>query len=160
MADIIRSPRLEELPRLSALGFRSKAFWGYDEAFMEACRAELSFQPGELTTTSLALMERDMALVAVAQVKLEGPEAELAKLFVEPAAIGSGAGWLMFDWAWRTARALGAHRLVIEADPHAAPFYRRMGARDTGVTRSHSISGRLLPRLVLALRPDTGNEPS
>jgi len=34
---------IDELPGLSDLCFRSKAVWGYDKEFMEACRGELSF---------------------------------------------------------------------------------------------------------------------
>jgi hypothetical protein len=36
----IRAPRADELSRLSDLCFRSKAVWGYDAAFTEACRDE------------------------------------------------------------------------------------------------------------------------
>ena len=43
MSLTIRAPTIDELPDLSDLCFRSKAVWGYDEEFMEACRGELSF---------------------------------------------------------------------------------------------------------------------
>jgi hypothetical protein len=46
---------------------------------------------------------------------------------------------------------MGARRVFIEADPDAAPFYRRMGARDAGLAPSGSIAGRMLPRLVFEL---------
>jgi hypothetical protein len=45
----------------------------------------------------------------------------------------------------------GAHRLSVEADPGAAPFYRRMGAQDVGLAPSRSITGRMLPKLIKAL---------
>jgi len=41
--------------------------------------------------------------------------------------------------------------MVIESDPGAAPFYRRMGAVDDGVATSASIPGRTIPRLKLTL---------
>ena len=40
---------------------------------------------------------------------------------------------------------------MIEADPDAAPFYRRMGAQDVGLAPSGSIPGRMLPKLVKEL---------
>ena len=47
----IRTPRPDELSSLSDLCFRSKAVWGYDAAFMEACRGELTLrwyrEPGQ-----------------------------------------------------------------------------------------------------------------
>jgi hypothetical protein len=41
--------------------------------------------------------------------------------------------------------------MIIEADPDAAPFYRRLGARDAGLAPSGSIAGRMLPKLVVEL---------
>jgi hypothetical protein len=46
---------------------------------------------------------------------------------------------------------MGAHRMAIEADPDAAPFYRRMGAKDSGFAPSGSIPGRMLPKLIKEL---------
>ena len=50
----IRPPTVDELSGLSDLCFRSKAVWGYDEEFMEACRGELSFEPRDLALTPIA----------------------------------------------------------------------------------------------------------
>jgi hypothetical protein len=55
-------------------------------------------------------------------------------------------------WAAGVARNMGATRLFIEADPDAAPFYRRMGAVDVGLAPSGSIPGRILPKLAVDLR--------
>ena len=46
----------------------------------------------------------------------------------------------------------GAKVMMIDADPGAADFYRRMGAVDDGVIASTVIPGRFLPRLKLELR--------
>jgi len=37
---VLRPAVRAEADALSQLGLRSKAYWGYDEAFIEACRAE------------------------------------------------------------------------------------------------------------------------
>jgi GNAT superfamily N-acetyltransferase len=148
LSRIIRLPAVEELPALSALCFRSKAVWGYDDNFMEACRRELSIQPCDLRSTSIAVAEESGIVVGVAQIKVIGSEADLLKLFVEPTALRGGVGRALFAWATDLAISQGAHRLVIEADPDAAPFYRRMGAKDVGLAPSASILGRMLPKLV------------
>lgn len=145
---LFRTPTVEELPALSALCFRSKAIWGYDNDFMEACRSELSIEPRELQSTSIAVAEDNGKIVGVAQIKVVGGQADLVKLFVEPAALRGGVGKALFAWAIDTAVSMGADDLVIEADPDAAPFYRRMGAEDRGFAPSGSIRGRLLPKLV------------
>ena len=145
----LRAALQNELPSLSGLCLRSKAHWGYDEAFLAACRAELTIHPDELQTTSVQVAERDAAVVGLAQVKVDGADADLLKLFIEPALMKAGIGRLLFEWATVTARELGAVRMMIEADPGAAPFYERMGAQHAGFTSSQSIPGRMLPRMLL-----------
>lgn len=148
MSRILRPPTLEELPALSALCFRSKEVWGYDNDFMEACRRELSIDSNDLRSTSIAVAEQDGRLVGVAQIKIVGNEADLLKLFVEPTALRRGIGKALFAWAADLATSQGADHILIEADPDAAPFYRRMGAQDVGLAPSGSIPGRMLPKLI------------
>jgi GNAT superfamily N-acetyltransferase len=148
---IIRTPTIDELPSLSNLCFRSKAAWGYDEAFMEACRAELSFELRDLQSTSIAVAEHDGKPIGVAQVLVAADQAVLLKLFVEPDAFRRGIGTALLAWASDVAKSRGATRLTIEADPDAAPFYRTMGAYDVGQTPSGSIPGRMLPKLAIDL---------
>lgn len=147
----IRSPTREELSGLSDLCFRSKAVWRYDAAFMDACRDELTFDQHELQSTSIAVAELGGNAIGVAQVKVVGSEAELLKLFVEPAALRKGIGRTLLNWAIEISSAKGAVRLTIDADPDAVPFYLRMGARRAGEAPSGSIPGRMLPRLIIEL---------
>ena len=144
---------IDELSSLSDLCFRSKAVWGYDEEFMEACRGELSFAPRDLASTSIAVAEHDGKPIGVAQVKVVDDEADLLKLFVEPDVLHSGIGKALFAWATDVAKKLGARRMTIDADPDAAPFYRRMGAYDVGHAPSGSVPGRMLPKLAINLFP-------
>jgi GNAT superfamily N-acetyltransferase len=147
LALIIRSAHVDELPGLSDLCLRSKAVWGYDEEFMKACRGELSFGPQDLESTHVAVAEKDCRILGVVQVRISADSAELLKLFVEPEVLRKGTGKALFAWATDISRRMGTHRLIIEADPDAAAFYRRMGARNAGTAPSVSIAGRMLPRL-------------
>lgn len=126
--------------------------WGYDNDFMEACRKELTIELSDLRSTSIAVAEENGKVVGVAQIKLVGNEADLLKLFVEPTILRGGVGRTLFVWATEMATSRGADRLMIEADPDAAAFYRRMGAEDYGFAPSGSIAGRMLPKLVKELR--------
>jgi GNAT superfamily N-acetyltransferase len=126
--------------------------WGYDNDFMEACRRELTIEPSDLGSTSIAVAEKDGKIVGIAQIKVVGSEADLLKLFVEPTTLRGGVGRTLFVWATDQATSRGANRLVIEADPDAVAFYRRMGAEDCGFAPSGSIAGRMLPKLVKDLR--------
>lgn len=143
----LRAPSPDETELLTELCLRSKAVWGYDADFMQACRAELTIRPADLAQSTFRMALVDDAIVGVAQIAVTGDDAELAKLFVAPGAIGTGVGKTLFAWAADEARRRGAKRLWIEADPDAAAFYRRMGATDAGSVPSGSIPGRFLPRL-------------
>jgi GNAT superfamily N-acetyltransferase len=147
----LRPARPEEGAVLTELCLRSKAVWGYDDAFMAACRKELTLTPATIQASRVEVAEMDGRLAGVAEVKSSGDTAQLEKLFVEPAMLRTGTGRKLLDWAKATARAAGATALVIEADPDAAEFYRRMGAVDDGLVPSGSIPGRLIPRLNLPL---------
>jgi GNAT superfamily N-acetyltransferase len=149
----IRTPRPDELSSLSDLCFRSKAVWGYDAAFMEACRGELTLDARDLQLTPIAVAERDGKPIGVAQVKVVDDEADLLKLFVEPDVLHGGIGKALFAWATDVAKNLGARRMTIDADPDAAAFYRRMGAYDVGHAPSGSVPGRMLPKLAINLFP-------
>lgn len=39
----IRSALADDADAISALAFRSKKYWRYDDAFMDSCRAELTY---------------------------------------------------------------------------------------------------------------------
>jgi GNAT superfamily N-acetyltransferase len=147
----LRIPEPDEAPALTALCIRSKAVWGYQKDFMDACRDELTLTPADLRSPHVQVVENDGRLIGVVQVTVREGTADLSKLFVDPTQLGTGAGRLLFKWATAAARKAEATILVIEADPCAAGFYRRMGAVDDGTAPSGSIAGRFIPKLKFLL---------
>ncbi|MFZ3557581.1 GNAT family N-acetyltransferase [Streptomyces sp. BH055] len=148
----LRPARPDEAARLSALALRSKAHWGYDEAFMAACVDELTLHPSEVVRRRTTVAEgADGRLIGL--VTLEGPPpvGELGLMFVDPDAIGLGVGRLLFEHLRDAARAAGFRAVSWSADPNAVPFYEAMGGRHTGVTPSGSVPGRVLPLMELRL---------
>jgi len=83
--------------------------------------------------------------VGTVSIGRDGDDAELALMFVEPAAMGGGTGRKLFEAAAALARKLGYRRMTILADVNAARFYERMGARFLRNAPSDAIPGRLLP---------------
>jgi GNAT superfamily N-acetyltransferase len=122
---------------LSDLAVRSKAHWGYDEAFLDACREELRVDPDESDRLRITIAEDDLGTVVgfSALVGVDDSDAELLSLFVEPTAIGSGVGSVLFIEVVALAKRLGFTRLRIESDPFAAPFYERRGACGSAAPR-------------------------
>jgi ribosomal protein S18 acetylase RimI-like enzyme len=145
----IRDAEVEELHSLSDLAFRSKASWGYDDAFMRACREELTITPDDLRRAVVRVASDDDSLVGVAALRVAAADAELTMLFVAPHAMRRGIGRALLRDAVEIAAASGATRVHIEADPNAVAFYERAGARRVGAVASHSIPGRDLPLLAL-----------
>ena len=147
---VIRPARAGEAETLTSLALRSKAHWGYDTAFMEVLRPILTVTEDALEASPVHVL--DAADGPSGWYRLTGvpPRGELEDLWLDPSAIGHGAGRRLFEHALGTASALGFTQLSIEADPHAEGFYLAMGAMRVGKRRSPS--GRTLPLLEVQTR--------
>ncbi|HEY3551445.1 MAG TPA: GNAT family N-acetyltransferase [Gaiellaceae bacterium] len=118
-------------PRLRAVAEASKAHWGYD--------AERVGNWAETLDLSREIWIAEVAGEIVAWSALLPPSegiCELDDLWVEPRAIGTGIGTVLFRQAEAHARHLGARALRWEADPNAVGFYERMGAAVVGTATS------------------------
>jgi N-acetylglutamate synthase-like GNAT family acetyltransferase len=145
--EVIRPAQAQEVGLLSDLALRSKGYWGYEAEFLEACREELTVTPGDIEPRRVTVLERDGAVLGFYGLDGQAPVGELWWLFVEPSAIGTGAGKSLWTHALRTAFGLKWERIRIEADPGAEGFYLAMGAKRIGEAPSQSIPGRVLPVL-------------
>ncbi|MFG3338571.1 GNAT family N-acetyltransferase [Glycomyces sp. NPDC048151] len=142
-----RAARADEAGAVSALAVRSKAYWGYGEAFMEAIRDELTYSPLVCGSGMLVVAERAGRLLGFYRLVEGVPEARLESLFVDPPAIGTGVGKALLERALGAAEALGAQTVTLEADPNAESFYAKYGFVRTGELPSASIPGRMLPHM-------------
>lgn len=157
----IRLARPGEGPTLSALCKRAKAHWGYDARFMAQSDASLTVKEAEIAAGRVAVaVDAGDRPLGVAHVdphdgSLAPGEVDLGLLFVDPTAMGTGLGRALLDWSAAESRRLGARRLAILADPNAAPFYERCGARFVESRPSDAIPGRSLPFYLLELGAPT-----
>jgi len=157
----IRRARPDEAEALTELALRSKAHWDYDAAFLARCRSVMRILPGMIRDNAHYVAEADPARAgAPALLGVYGFEPEpdgvgLDLFFVEPAFIGRGVGRALWRHAVERARRMGAAALVVQSDPNAAGFYRRMGCRPAGGRASAIEPGRILPlfRFALSDRP-------
>lgn len=86
-------------------------------------------------------------------IRGEPPHGELAAIFIEPSAIGTGSGRLLLLHTLQAASKRGFTRLVLDADPGAEGFYRHFGATQIGTSPSGSIPGRSLTQFEFQLGP-------
>lgn len=143
----LRRAEPPEYEALSELALRSKAYWGYDTTFLEACRAELSIEAADVERLRATVAEEDAEIVGFYALRGAPPEGELMFLFVEPARIGAGIGRILWRHCLVTAARVGLARIRIESDPFAESFYVAMGATRVGEAPSRSIPDRSLPLL-------------
>lgn len=145
----IRLARPEEAEALSELCLRSKAYWNYSAHFLQLSRSSLTVDPDAIAEGLVhAAASPDGGLLGVAGLAVEGAgEYDLTHLFVEPSAMGKGVGRALMAATVQQIRSSGGGMLSILADPHAAPFYERLGAEPAGMAPSDAIPGRELPLL-------------
>lgn len=152
-AAIIRRARRADAAALTALALRSKAVWGYDAAFMAACREELTITADAIAGHPTWVLEEEGSVVGFYQLGVAGPCAEVAQIFVAEDCLRSGRGRRLWAHLEGQARAAGCARLEVDSDPHAEGFYQAMGMVRCGEAPSGSIPGRMLPRLRKPLTP-------
>jgi len=119
---------------------------------MACCRAALTIEPAMIRRHVFRLAEGEGGLI----LGFYGFEPDpagigLSHLFVRPEAIGGGIGRALWQDAVAVARRKGYERMTIVGDPHAAGFYRRMGAMPAGAAPSEIDPARALPVFRLEL---------
>ncbi len=150
-------PDADECRLLSNLAIRSKAYWNYNEEFLNACRDELTVRPEFVQDNPTFVIECDGRITgfySIGQVldKRDDNRCELDYLFVEPKWIGKGLGRRLIEHAKVEARRIGYDLLEIQGDPNAEPFYLAVGAEKIGKRESLSVKGRYLPVYEIDLR--------
>jgi GNAT superfamily N-acetyltransferase len=144
----IRHAVPEEAEALTGLILRAKSYWGYDQAFLDACRPILTLTPESIENDPVYCADVGNTAVGVSHLKrLDEVTVLLDDLFVEPTFIGKGVGGLLWRHAVELAKTMGATSLVFGADPHARPFYEYMGAVVEGYELSAIVPGRRTPRM-------------
>lgn len=143
----VRLARDDEAEALTDLSLRSKQSNGYDDAFMAACREELTVTGERLAEGEYWVAESGGGLCGCACLLVEpdGRSGEVHAFFIDPAWQRRGVGRLIWQKLLERAKEKGLTELHLDADPAAVPFYESMGFRVVGESPSGSIPGRSLP---------------
>lgn len=145
----LRPAEPHEAAAITALARRSKAHWGYSREFLDRVRHILVVLPEQIRDDRVVVAERDGTLLGFYRIDGKPPAGELADLFLDPPAIGTGLGRRLWKHALAAAKEQGFESLDLEADPHAETFYLHMGAERTG---EHEVfPGRSLPVMSISL---------
>lgn len=151
----VRRAVCEEADALTQLAKSAKASWGYPAEWLQAWEAQLSFSARYLRGHDVFVAELSGKPVGVVAVD-EADEPEIAHLWVSPRSQRQGVGRALMKHVEAFGREQGWTSIRIESDPHARPFYERLGAVYEGeVPAPVAGTARTLPllRLSLAKRP-------
>ena len=158
---VVRPAEPGDADALTALAYRSKAFWGYSAAQLARWHDALIVTPASIEGWPTFVAEMDGVVAGTYQ--LTGPEAALALefLWVDPAYIGRGIGGKLLAHALTLAASMRARTLAVDADPYAAAFYLHHGATYVGAVLA-PIEGeptRERPQLIFTIHDSARRPP-
>jgi GNAT superfamily N-acetyltransferase len=148
----IRPVNSAQADQLSRIAFAAKAYWNYPPRWLELWKPQLTFSADYFEQQEGWAALDGTEPVAFYTLQEKNGNAWLENLWVLPEYIGKGVGAALFRHAVELARQRGYKRLQLEADPHAAGFYTKMGMRQVG-ERRYELEGqwRILPLMELEL---------
>lgn len=153
MSDIrLRPAQLADLLTLSRLARDAKSVWGYERSWIEAWTSELTITPDDLDRLDIAVahLEGEVDTIAgFAAVDFRESAWTLEHCWVAPRFMRRGVGSALYRHVTDTIASHGGGVLTIVSDPHAVPFYERVGAAHIGDVAAPmpGASGRTLPVL-------------
>lgn len=136
---------------LTQLCLRSKQSNGYDDAFMEACRHELTVTTETLKENECWVASTDSEICGCGCLSIDALDntGEISLFFVDPNWQRQGVGTTLWQTLLRRTHHHKLRELILDADPSAVAFYETLGFTVTGQSASGSIPGRYLPRMRL-----------
>lgn len=145
---MIRRATPEEASTLTNIALEAKRYWGYPDHWIKHWESDLTISSDFIREHHVYVAEVEGEIRGFYALCVNGEKAELEHLWVTPASIGTGIGKELFLDAMEKAAALAVRDVEIAADPNAAGFYERMGAKQIGELDS-PIDGqaRKIPRL-------------
>lgn len=146
---MIRRATAAEAALLTTIALEAKRYWGYPEHWIKHWEADLTITADFIRDNHVYVAESDGEVRGFYALCVTGSDAaELEHMWVTPDCIGTGIGKELFLDAMERAVALEVRGVEISADPNAAGFYERMGAKQIGeVDAPVDGQARKLPRL-------------
>ena len=149
----IRRAVPDDALRLSELAQRAKAHWQYPVDWLAAWRQQLTIEPRYLIEHRVLVAVNAGLLIGMCALEDRHTWWSLEHVWVDPSSMGQGIGRALVQQALDLARAARPGQVVAEADPHAAAFYRRIGAREIGAVPAPmpGAPDRVLPVFAFAV---------
>lgn len=147
----VRKAKPEYAKILSALAIRSKASWGYEKSWLEACKPELVISESQLENWAGYVVEIDNEIAGFWCREIKEDLSD-GRLFVEPKFIKHGCGRMLWKALRNDLMKSGLKYITLLADPNAAPFYIKLGGKELRKEDSQIFPGRKLPVIRIPLQ--------
>ena len=149
---ILRNAIVDEAKFLSELALRSKAYWGYSNEFLEACRPHIYVDADYINDWPVVIIESNDIIIGFLSLKTIKSENRLDNLWIEPEFINKGYGKVLFHEAVKQAKKLGWDSFKLAGEPDAVAFYEKMGAKLIGEIQSRLRDDLFLPHMEMSLK--------
>ncbi len=147
----IRSAAEADIGNLTELALRSKAFWGYSQEFIEACRPHLEITAEYIRSWPVKVLEHHGKLLGFYSLKVITGEQRLDNLWIEPNEKKKGYGRLLFKNALIEAKNLHWDHFKMAVEPESVAFYNKMGAVMIGSVKSRLNDDLFLPHMEMRI---------
>jgi|SRR5436190_13658200 len=119
---------------LTQIAHAAKRHWNYRENWIQKWEDVLTLRPEVIAENPAYCAIDEGRPIGFYVLTSEAGKLHLDHLWILPNEIGRGVGRRLFEHAVQTAKRLGNKTIIIESDPNAEGFYKRMGARRIGET--------------------------
>ena len=148
----IRRATADEAETLTRLAHAAKSHWGYPQEWIDSWAADLTVTSDFIANNEVFVAIAGEAIAGCSALVLSEHLAELEHMWIDPKQMGKGIGRALFEYTSGRAGELGYRELELSADPHAEPFYQRMGATRIGEIPADMFGqARVLPRMRVEL---------
>lgn len=148
MSTSIKIATLNDLTAINYLMRISKAYWGYDDIFLDLFMEHISVTIDYLEKNSIKLLYENNTLIGFYSFSPNADkEIELDYFFLHPDYIGKGFGKKLWIACCETAKDMKLQEFIVWSDPYAEGFYLKMGCEKIGIRESFVMPNRFPPLL-------------
>ncbi|OGT36614.1 MAG: hypothetical protein A3F11_01245 [Gammaproteobacteria bacterium RIFCSPHIGHO2_12_FULL_37_14] len=139
----IQDASVDDLNQINALLRVSKAYWGYDNHFLDRFMDKLGITHAYMQQNVIKLFYVDDHLVGFFNFCFNSDGLfELDNFFLHPDYIGKGIGQMLWHACCQEVKKQDANEFIIWSDPNAEKFYVKMGCEKIGVRQSPMMPDR------------------
>ena len=134
----------EDIPTLNRISLASKQHWGYPQEWIDHWREDLKVTPTHFKENIVIKAVLDTNIIGFCIMGETDNEYEVLHLWIDPPYIGKGYGKTLLNQSMEMV-ITQPKDILVEADPYAESFYKKMGFDTIGEVKSVYPEGRVLP---------------